>query len=69
MHHAEPHLGSRKDPLQRVGQTRQPIDTGHETIFDPSLPEIRKDRSPEFGAFGLTDPEAYEFFFPGSGNA
>ena len=64
MHNAELHLGSRKDRLQRVGQPRQPINTGHETILDPALPELRKDRSPEFGAFGLTDPEAQEFFFP-----
>jgi hypothetical protein len=55
MHNAVLHLGARKDRLQRVGQPRQPINTGHETILDPSLLEIRKDRSPEFGAI---DPEA-----------
>ena len=69
MHNAELHLGSRKDRLQRVGQPRQPIDTSHETLCDPALPEIRQDRSPEFGSFGLTDPEASEFLFPRYGDA
>ena len=69
MHNAELHLGSRKDRLHRVGQPRQPIDTGHATIVASSLPEIRKHRSPDFGSFGLTDPEAYEVFFPREGNA
>ena len=69
MHNAELHLGSWKDCFQRLGQPRQPIDTGHEAIVDPSMLEIRKDRSPEFGAFSLTDPETYEFFFSRSGDA
>jgi hypothetical protein len=64
MHNAALHLGAWKDCLQRLGQPRQSIDTGHEAIGDPAVLEIRKDRSPEFGAFGLTDPEASEFFFP-----
>ncbi len=69
MHHAERHLGARKDRLYRVGQTHQSIDTGHEAIGDPAVLEIRQDRSPEFGSCGLTDPEASEFLFPRSGDA
>jgi hypothetical protein len=64
MHNAELHLGAWKDCLQGLGQPSQPIDTGHEAIVDTSVLAIRKDRSPEFGAFVRTDPEASEFFFP-----
>lgn len=69
MHNAELPLGSRKDGLQRVGQPRQPIHAGHETISDTPLLELCEDGQPKLRAFRFTHPEASQFLFPGERDA
>lgn len=58
MHDTELPLGLRKDRLQRVGQPRQPIHTGHEIIGDAPLLERCEDGHPKLRAFQFTQSEA-----------
>ena len=69
MHNAKLHLGSRNDRLQGVGQPRQPIHAGHETICDAPLLELCEDGQPKLRAFRFTQPEASQFLFPGERDA
>src|SRR5207342_1440324 len=52
----------RENGINGLGETLQAVDDGDQNVLDPTGLQFVHDAQPEFGAFGLFDPDAENLF-------